>query len=324
MPGFGELFTHFWETPAAMAIARVTGSAAAVRQAGLPGLQAIVKQAGIHHQPVTLHKIFSWSENAPPGHPHSDQLRCIFSSLDDDRLEKTREIANLEQQLASLVVGTPYVLLLALPGINLVSAAEFAGEAGPIHLYPSANNLTGRAALMPSRYQSDKVDCANGPLRRMGNRRLRAVLMLIAHHLIRHNHHFTAKADLWKRQGKDPRWMRVKVAKSFARLAFAMLAGQQLLAHPCCQKRHYILEKILKFHVERRATGAQLQTDLDAAASQLPRRVYTEEAKPLQDRLNDLAKKHGPQPLANILPLVLAKLLVHQVQSTSERAPDPS
>ena len=30
------------------------------------------------------------------------------------------------------LVKTPYVLLMGIPGINVVSAAEFAGEMGPI------------------------------------------------------------------------------------------------------------------------------------------------------------------------------------------------
>src|SRR6185436_6875612 len=97
--------------------------------------------------------------------------------------------------------------------------ADLAGEMGPIEHYRDANAITGRAGLMPSRYQSDRVDCANGPLRRRGNRRLRAVLMQTADNLVQSNHYFRAQAELWGRTGKDARWIRVKVAKRFSRLA---------------------------------------------------------------------------------------------------------
>jgi transposase len=325
MPGYAELFCHLWESPAAMVIARATASPEAVRQAGLPGLENIVRQAGIAFQMSSLCKVWQWAENAPTSSPHSVSLQRIICSLDDDHRQKTKEIIALEQAMAAIVVNMPYVLLLALPGINIVSAADLAGEAGPIELYPNANALTGRAALMPSRYQSDLVDCANGPLRRLGNRRLRAVLLQIADNLIRHNKLFAARAALWQRQGKDRRWMRVKVAKSFSRIAYAMVAGRQLLQHPCCQQRHYILEKILRFHSEHHSPSSQLQQDLNAAAAQLPGRVHAEEARPLQSRLDELAKrKRGPQALADILPLVLAKLRPCQVQSDAEGNADPS
>ncbi|MEZ6130214.1 MAG: transposase [Planctomycetaceae bacterium] len=44
------------------------------------------------------------------------------------------------------------------PGINVVSAAELAGEMGPIENYASSKSIAGRAGLFPSRYQSDEVD----------------------------------------------------------------------------------------------------------------------------------------------------------------------
>ena len=66
------------------------------------------------------------------------------------------------------MVGLPYACLLAITSINIDTIADLAGELGPMPLYASANAITGRAGLMPSRYQSDQVDHANGPLRRRG------------------------------------------------------------------------------------------------------------------------------------------------------------
>jgi predicted nucleic acid-binding Zn ribbon protein len=244
----------------------------------------------------------------------------MLETLDDDRLAKTQQITVLERSLASLVVRTPYLLLLALPGINIVTVADLAGELGPIAHYASANNLTGRAGLMPMRYQSDAVDRANGPLRRRANRRLRAVLMQTADNLIQCNHYFQARADAWKRAGKDARWIRVKVAKKFSRLAFAMVAGGQLFAHEACLQRHHLLGKILEFHMEHQTPAKQLHEDLDAAVAQIPRRACRPSASTLQAELDRLANRRGPQPLADILPLVLARLLGRAVKSKPEDA----
>jgi hypothetical protein len=163
-------------------------------------------------------------------------------------------------------------------------------------MYANANATTGRAGLMPSRYQSDAVDCP-GPLRRSGNRRLRSALVQIADNLAKKNNHFRARAARWQRAGKDLRWVRVKIAKSFSRIAFAMVAGRQLFAHPCCQSRHHILDKLLEFHLEHGTSATLLQEDLDAAVKHVPRRACGDEAEPLAERLEELGQqRRGRDP----------------------------
>jgi transposase len=323
MPGYAECFGHLWETPAPLVLARHTTSAGAVRSGGLGGLQRIADQAGIGCRRDTLHKVLAWAEQAPPDPDHCLDRRRILTALDDDRRAKAREILGLERDLAHRVVPTPYVLLLAIPGINLVTIADLAGELGPMALYLNANAITGRAGLMPSRYQSDQVDCANGPLRRSGNRRLRAVLMQTADNLVQCNHYFKARAECWTRAGKDPRWVRVKVAKAFSRLAFAMVAGRQLFPHACRQPRHYVLGKLLAFHSAHGTDPVALRHDLEAAVEQLPAQSRAAEAEPLNKELEALSRRRGPQPLAEILPLVLARLAGQVVQSKPSESAGP-
>jgi transposase len=318
MPGYAECFCHLWETPVALLVARATTSAAAVRACGLAGLRRIASEADVRCREQTLYNILAWAEQAPPGHPYPLQLRRVLDALDDDRLAKAKQINDLERSLAGLIAGTPYALLLAIPGINVVSVADLAGELGPIELYRDAGAITGRAALMPSRYQSDRVDRADGPLRRRGNRRLRAVLMQTADNLVQCNHYFRGKAEHWRRLGKDERWLRVKVAKQLSRLAYAIVAGKALFPHPCCQERHSILAKPLEFHGEHQTPLSQQRQDLEAVVGQLPAKTRGEEAKPLRERLDELGKRRGPRPLREIIPIVLARLGSNTVESTDE------
>jgi transposase len=188
---------------------------------------------GIHYRLSTLAKVLDWARTAAPPQPPCQLFREHLDRLADDFRQKSLEIRLLEQRLTGLVAGTPYVHLLALPGICVVSAADLAGELGPSEHYADANHITGRAGLCPSRYQSDQVD-ASGPLRRRAHRRLRAALMRIADNLIRHNHHYQARARRWQDQNKDARWIRVKIAKSFSRLAFVLVTGRCLYPHPAC------------------------------------------------------------------------------------------
>lgn len=225
--------------------------------------------------------------------------------------------------MAHAVVHTPYLRLLAIPGINIVTGADLAGELGPIALYGNANALTGRAGLMPTRYQSDQGDDANGPSRRRGNRRRRAVLLQTADNLVQGNHYFAARAGQWARAGKDPRGVRVKGATSFSRLTLALVAGRHLFPHPCCQPRHYIRGKLLAFDNGHGTDLMALHQDLAAAAAQLPAKQRAAEVEPLQQQLDALAQRRGPQPLADIIPLVLARRAGRVVQSTPSESAGP-
>jgi transposase len=327
MPGYTDCFSNLWACPMALVIARQTGSATAIRQLGLAGLQRLVTQAGRRCRTQVLIKIQAWAEQAPEGHSHSDCLQRILAQLDDDRQRKLQEIAALERDCATLVTGLPYILLLVIPGINLITVADLAAELGPMGNYATANQITGRAGLAPSRYQSEAVDHADGPLRRTGNRRIRGVLMQTADNLIRCNHYFAARAQLWASAGKsDARWLRVKVSKCFSRIALAMVGGRQLFPHPCCQPRHAILDKLLTFHREHGTPMDQVMRDLDEATKQLPRSAYAHEAEPLQARLQKLEQSRSkrPQPLSSILPIVLARLGIATLQSEPREDRDPS
>lgn len=324
MPGYAACFSDLWECAGSLPLARRTGSAERVLQYDAAGLVRLLAEHQVIMRLATTTKVIAWARSAAPAHPQVELLTQMLIHLDDDRLTKNRLISSLERQAAHLIVHTPYVLLLVIPGINVVSIADLAGELGPISLYANPNAITGRGGLAPSRYQSDQVDHANGPLRRRANRRIRAVLTQVADNLITCNHYFQAKAIAWRSQDRDRRWMRVKVAKIFSRLLFAMVAGQQLFKHPCRQQDHYILRKLLGFHQRCDTPMASILADLSAASAQIPRAACAGEAQPLRDQLEALTRRKGPQPLADILPIVLARLGRRSIQSKESEVPGPS
>jgi transposase len=317
LPGFAACFDKLWESPVPWHLLQRFPSAEQLRRAGLLTLGQSLRQAGIRFQQRTLQTVLDWAEQAAPGDIAADQHLLIALAYHRDRQQKTQEILGLEREIAGRLAQTPYILLLSFPGINVVSAADFAGEAGPITHYANAKAITGRAGLRPSRYQSDQVDKANGPLVRSCNRSLRAAILGIADNLIVCNHHFQALATSWAAQGKDPRHSRVKVGLRFCRIAFQMVAGRQVFHHPAIPGRHYLLDKLTAFHRDHDTDMAQVLRDLQAALAQVPTREHAAEAKPLQEELRKIheGRRRGPQVLGNILPIVLARLGVGVVQS---------
>lgn len=317
LPGFAACFDKFWDSPIPWHLLRHFPTAEQLRAAGVTTLGHSLRQAGIRFQQRTVQTVLDWAQQAAPGDIAAAQHHRIALALYDDRQRKTQEIQALEREIAGRLVQTPYVLLLSFPGINVVSAADFASEMGPIEHYANPKSITGRAGLRPSRYQSDQVDQANGPLVRNCNRSLRAAILGIADTLTLCNHHFRALATHWSSQGKDPRDIHVRVGLRFCRIAFQMVAGRQVFRHPCLQGRHYILDKLNAFHREHDTGMVEVLRDLQGAIGQLPQPEYAAEARPLQEELQRIheGRRRGPQLLGDILPIVLARLGVGVVQS---------
>jgi transposase len=318
LPGYAACFDKLWDSNVAFPLVRRFGSAGTLLEQGLSGLCHYLDSQHIRFQCRTLQSVLTWAAGAVAADVAGELHRQIALAYEDDRQRKALEIQALERTIAARLAQTPYVLLLAIPGINVVSAGDFAGEAGPIDHYANANALTGRAGLFPSRYQSDRVDRPDGPLVRRANRALRAVLLNIADNLILCNAYFRDRAALWKLAGKDPRYTHVKVAKSFSRIGFCMVAGRQIFRHPCLRDRGYILDKLLAFHTEHGTPWPDTLRDLHNAIDQIPVRYHADEARPLGDRQREARKsrKKGPQPLSEILAEVLARLGVGGVSST--------
>jgi hypothetical protein len=293
---------------------------------GATGLCDFLRREKVRFQSRTIDGVLVWARNAAAPDLAAGLHRTIALALEDDRQRKSQEILALERDIARRLALTPYVFLMSFPGINVVSAADFAGEMGPIENYANPKAITGRAGLFPARYQSDRVDRANGPLVRRANRALRAAILAIADNLILCNRHFRALAGAWKLAGKDPRHTHVKVAARFCRIAFHLVAGRQVFRHPSCRDRGYILDKLLAFHLEHETPYPEILRDLFQAIDLIPKKEHAAEAEPLVDRIRATRTrgKKGPQPLSEILVLVLARLGIGALQSKPSGEKDPT
>ncbi|MHB1799853.1 MAG: IS110 family transposase [Vulcanimicrobiaceae bacterium] len=285
----GDIFAH----EPAMVIARHLGSAAAIRDAGADGLMALLRRERVRCQRRGLDKILAWAEHADGPSECSEIHKKILLSLDDERRARLRSIRELEVEAAGVLARTPYVLLLSFPGINVVSAAEFAGEMGPIANTPSDGAITGRAGLYPSRYQSDGVDLT-GPLVDRSNRALRYAILLIAENLLRCNEYFRALGKAWREAGVVRHVAIVRAGRRFSRIAYRMVAGCQVFRHPSCRERHYILQKMSMFYADHDAKMDQILTSLREAVRWIPEAEHEAEAERLGARAEPPAES-GPE-----------------------------
>jgi transposase len=323
LPGYAALFgDKLWDSQVGLPLARQVSSPSEFSRQGVAGLSKLLHDSRTRFHRTTLERITAWAGNAAQPDAQAATHRRIAIALDDDRLEKTREIQALERELAVHLARTPYLLLLACPGVNVVSAAELGGEMGPIGNYARGNRISGRAGLYRTRYQSDEVDLQNGPLVRMCNRQLRAALLLIADNLVLCNPHYRALAALWSSKGQNACHIRVKIATRFTRLVFQIVSGRQVLRHPGMRARDAILDKLMKFHLDHGTPMTTLLSNLQEAVTQLPVNSHADEAAPLLAELKKIqAARRGARPIGEILPLLLARLGVGDLQSEVAREP---
>jgi transposase len=324
MPGFADLFedNKLFHKSIAMPIALEFSSAEAIRHAGVDGITSFLNKTNVHFQKRRIERIVAWSNAAAEPSELAVMHTRQWQQLNEVRRLFDEQVDAAEQELASFLVKTPYVLLLSVTGINVVSAARLAGEAGPIEHYASARAITGRAGLYPSRYQSDEVDHANGPLVRRCNRKLRGAAMLVAENLIKCHPYYRGLSELWKQKKVDPRDRRCRIANRAMRMVYQLVGGRQVWRGRGVDPE-YLLAKLQEFHRLHTTPIVQAIRDLNEAFAWLPKSAYAAEAQPLQE----LARKRnrGPQRIGDLLIPLLTRLGVAntaeaQVESNTSEA----
>jgi transposase len=323
MPGYSMLFDHLLDNKSAMAIARRCASPAAALELGQAGLSQHLRKEKVRFQQRTVVKVLAWAAQATNDTIQNGSLHhAIWTDLEELYQHFQRQIHVLERALAGDLAQTPYVRLLAIPGINVVSAADFAGEMGPISQYANANAITGRCGLYPSRHQSDGTDNDRGPLIRQANRRIRCALMRIADNIVCHCGYYRGLADVDRARDINERAIRVKIAKKFSRLAFACVAGDEPMKHPAMQQPDSIMEKLRKFHLLHDTPMDQVLADLKTTVGQLPNNTRSREAEVVAEVLRQRAtRSRGPVEIGALLPAVLARL---EIRTTDNETRDRS
>ena len=319
LPGYSTLFDHLFEHQSAMAIARCCDSPASVLALGRQGLREQLHEQSLRYQVRTVDKILAWASQAEGDSLRGGKLHhAVWTELEALYQQFRQRVIKVEREIASDLVKTPYVRLLALPGINVILAADLAGEMGPMHQYADANAITGRAGLFPSRSQSDQTD-TSGPIIRQSNRRIRSALMRIAESLAFHCGYYRGIADADSACGMKVRMSRVKTAKKFSRVAFQCVAGDEPMKHPAFQQPNSIIEKLREFHHVHETPIDQTLADLKTVVEQLPHNTRHHEAEVVAEVLRQNAKrKRGTPSIGALLPAVLARLGVGDVEIENE------
>ena len=312
LPGYAGLWEdeNFWKSPIPATIATTFDSPQAMQQADGEVFRQAARdaQSVIHNK--TIDRIRGWTYQAAPidqAYPIHYRHAC---SLWRDLRGKWQEIRVLELEIAHFLCHSPCVLLLAFPGINVITASDYGGELGPMTNYANSKSIAGRAGLYPSRSQSCQTDYPNGRLVVRRNPNLRGALMRIANCLSGLNQYFIglAKAYEERHPDYDPK---VAVGRAFSRLSYYILAGESLPAHAAIHSQEKILQKLLEFFNERKAEPDKATSAITAAMERLPAATLRPERAELKrkyDEVKNKCRKPGVRRLCEILPTVLIRI----------------
>jgi len=131
----------------------------------------------------------------------------------------------------------------------------------------------------------------------------------------------SAGTDLFR----DPRDSHVKIGLRFCRIAYLMVAGQQVFRIPALRTAVTSSTSSMLSTVNTRPPWDKPCRICSRPSPRFPRPAHADEAKPLLDEWQRIqaGRRRGPQLLGDILPLVLARLGVGVVQSTTSGEQDP-
>ena len=196
-------FADIFDSEILLWVAKNLGSAAAIVQAGIDGLTQQLRKRHVQTHKPTLQKIVAWARSAPSAEEPASLHRRFFIELDADRLAKLQSIRAIESELAEPLSQTPYVLLLGIPGINVVSAAEFAGEMGPIEHYRQGPSDYRASRVVPVAVPERR---GRSPRRPVGAARQPRPAARDPHDCRQPDQDATSTSGSWPRDGGSRRW----------------------------------------------------------------------------------------------------------------------
>jgi transposase len=173
----------------------------------------------------------------------SPELLLLRMAIQD--LKRLNENVNiLEKEIEGTLLYTDGRLLLSVPGIGVVTAAEFYSELGDISHYESAGQLIKKAGTNPIIIQSGGTEGFYGRISKQGNKNLHFMVYTVGKLLAQHNQDLRPYYLGLKERGKHARKAFIALGNKFIRIAFSMLKHKK--PYESKQKEYTIFNEIKK------------------------------------------------------------------------------
>lgn len=220
------IFSDFWGK-ASLHILENYPHASQILELGEIGLKRISKEHNLKIRKLAIEKLLiAASESvSKPLEDLSSEIFLLRQKLRDYNWH-TQNVKTYEQEIERIFVETDGLLLLTVPGIGLVTAAEIYCEMGDLNHYTNANQLIKKAGTNPTVKQSGLTDGYYGRISKQGNSNLRRAIYMAGRSLSAHNEALKPFYFRLKERGKKAGKIYIAMGNKFLKIAFAMLKNQ--------------------------------------------------------------------------------------------------
>lgn len=222
-----NIFSDFWGK-ASLHLLTYFPHASQVLELGESGLQQLSKEHNLKLRKTTVDKLL-YAANESISKPISElssELFLLKQKLKDYEWH-TQNIETYEKEIERIFMNTDGLLLLTVPGIGLITAAEIYCEMGDLSLYTSASQLIKKAGTNPIIKQSGSSKGYFGRISKQGNANLRSAVYNAGRTLSIHNDALKPFYTRLKEKGKKGKKIYIAMGNKFLRIAFSMLKNQK-------------------------------------------------------------------------------------------------
>lgn len=222
-----KIFSDFWGKSSLHLLTHFP-HASQILDLGEVGLQKVSKEHNLKLRKTTIEKLL-YAANESVSKPIEDlssELFLLRQKLKDYEWH-TNTIEAYEKEIERIFIDTDGLLLLTVPGIGLVTAAEIYCEMGDLTHYTSASQLIKKAGTNPTIKQSGPEAGYFGRISKQGNANLRRAVYNAGRTLSVHNDPLKPFYTRLKEKGKKAGKIYIAMGNKFLKIAFAMLKNQK-------------------------------------------------------------------------------------------------
>jgi transposase len=221
------IFSDFWGKSSLLLLTHFP-HASQILELGEIGLRQLSQKHNLKMRNSTIEKLlYAANESvSKPIEELSSELFILNKKLQDYQWH-TQNIEAYEQEIERILIKTDGLLLLTVPGIGLVTAAEIYCEMGDLSNYTSASQLIKKAGTNPTIKQSGSSDGYYGRISKQGNANLRRAVYNAGRTLSVHNDALKPFYSRLKDKGKKAGKIYIAMGNKFLKIAFAMLKSQK-------------------------------------------------------------------------------------------------
>jgi transposase len=222
-----KIFSDFWGK-ASLHILTHYPHASQILELGEIGLKKLSKELNLKIRSTTIEKLlYAAKESVSKSiEDLSSEFFLLRQKLRDYEWH-TQNIHAYEREIERIFIETDGLLLLTVPGIGLVTAAEIYCEMGDLSHYKSASQLIKKAGTNPIIKQSGYGEGYYGRISKQGNANLRRAVYNAGKSLSVHNEALKPFYTRLKEKGKKSGSLFIAMGNKFLKIAFAMLKNQK-------------------------------------------------------------------------------------------------